>query len=159
MVRVSIKAGESQMLMQPGHDGLLQTLLEPCPSLLISVCNRMVQERQAGHLERLVSITTHIDAPCAPTGAMPFLQDDQGSLPLNPEPYSTLNRLYSRCIVWLTPLIGDLLGGDDARVAIKHTDRLHELPPLASAHTHRPAHAFRSLVHCLFLPKSTVPGG
>ena len=72
------------MLMQPGQDGLLQALLEPYPGLLIAVCNRTAQELQARHLDRLVSITSHVDAPCVPTGATPLQQDDQGSLPPNP---------------------------------------------------------------------------
>src|SRR6266567_5500149 len=76
--RPSTRSLSTWMLMQPGQDGLLQALLEPCPGLLIAVCNRTAQELQARHLDRLVSITSHVDAPCVPTGATPFLQGDQG---------------------------------------------------------------------------------
>ncbi len=50
------------MLMQPGQDGLLQARLEPCPGILIAVCKRVAQALQARHLERLVCITSHVDA-------------------------------------------------------------------------------------------------
>src|SRR6266566_2370111 len=50
-------------------------------------------------------------------------------------PYGPLNRLYGCCIVWLTQLIGDVLGVDDAVVPIKHKDRLLELPPFFEPHT------------------------
>ncbi|TMF41688.1 MAG: hypothetical protein E6I32_20045 [Chloroflexi bacterium] len=83
LTQPSTRSPSAWMLMQPGQYGLLQALCEPCPGILIAACNRTAQESQAIHLERLVSITSHVDAPCVPTGATPFLQSDQGSLPLN----------------------------------------------------------------------------
>src|SRR5438045_836839 len=46
-----------------------------------------------------------------------------------------MNRLQSRCIVWLTQLIGDILGVDDVVVAIKYKDGSLEQTPLLEPHT------------------------
>jgi len=45
-----------------------------------------------------------------------------------------LNNLHSRCVVWLTELIGDVLDVDDAVVAIKHEDSLLQETPLFEPH-------------------------
>ena len=46
-----------------------------------------------------------------------------------------MNRLQSRCVVWLTQLIGDILGVDDVVVAIKYKDGSLEQTPLLEPHT------------------------
>ena len=66
LTQPSTRSLSAWMLMQPGHDGLLLVLLEPCPGILIAVCNGVAQELQARHLERLVFITSPLMLPGLP---------------------------------------------------------------------------------------------
>jgi hypothetical protein len=49
--------------------------------------------------------------------------------------YGLLNCLHGCYVVWLTELIGDVLGVDDAVVAIKHEDGPLEQTPLFEPHS------------------------
>src|SRR5947209_1674877 len=66
----------------------VETLPRPADHL----SNRVAQKLQAIYLEWLVSITSHIDAPCVPTGATRILQDDLGLFLLTLIPLSHAGR-------------------------------------------------------------------